>query len=226
MHLSCSESRPDRRSHAFAAPLASNAFSFLFDEANNPSVTARVEFGYTPPEHQRRELVLQVAPFEVRDFGRFEADTPFAGEIVPAGADLRTEYLLYDYRLRYRYLALAGDRLRIRAGGGLSFQDIVAALLWPDGEAEIQEGNWIPFAHLDAEARFRADHRLRLSLEIDAGRSGEDRSVDGALALRYQVHPRWDLGLGTRRVERTVVTDRLRNRLERRQFVLSIGYSF
>lgn len=56
--------------------------------------------------------------------------------------------------------------------------------------------------------------------------SGEDRSIDAALALRYQFHPRWDLGLGTRRIERTIVTDRLRNRLERDQVVVAIGYSF
>jgi membrane-associated phospholipid phosphatase len=210
----------------FATSGSGGTISYLFDEANNPTVTARVEFGYTLPKTERQELVVQVAPFEVRDFGTFARDTPFAGTLVPGGVSLRTQYLLYDYRLRYRYLVWWTARVHLHVGAGVSFQDIVATLTWPGGEADIEEGNWAPFAHVDGEVRLGGFKKLRLFAELDAGRSGEDRSIDAALALRYQFHPRWDLGVGTRRIDRTVVTDRLRNHLERDQVVIAIGYSF
>ncbi len=210
----------------FSTSGAGGTISYLFEEANNPTVTGRVEFGYTLPGRERQEVVLQVSPFEVRDFGSFTTDTPFAGTLVPASERLRTQYLLYDYRLRYRYRVRSTPRLRLHAGAGASFQDIVATLTWSSGEADIEEGNWTPFVHFDGEVTLRTGGKLRLFGEVDAGRSAEDRSIDAAIALRYWFHPRWDLGVGTRRIERTIVTDLLRNRLERDQLVVTIAYSF
>lgn len=207
----------------FAAPGdTGSGLSFLFDETNNPTVTARIELGYTPRE--RQEIVFQLAPFEVRDVGRLAVDTPLGGVRVPAGEELRSQFLLYDYRLRYRYLMRPHKRMRLHAGAGISFQDIVAGLSWRNGEARVEEGNFIPFAHIDSEIGLT--DRLRLFFEADAGRSAEDRMSDAALAVRYRLHPRWDLSGGLRRIERTVVTDLLRSELERDQVVIALAYSF
>ncbi len=211
--------------------------SFLFDEANNPTVTARIAL--TREIRKRHEVVLQVAPFEVRDFGRFAVDTNFAGEIIPALEELRTQYLLYDYRVRYRY-RVAGrkdpERLHtekkgfhLHVGGGLSFQDIVTTLSWSEGrrEADLEEGNWVPFVHLEAGVELSS--RLGLHVATDAGASGDDRLFDGAATLRYHLDPknrRWDLGLGLRRIERRILTDQIFIDHERDQVVVSISYRF
>lgn len=210
----------------FAAPGGADSpgtgISFLFDETANPTVTARIELGYRP--RQRQEVVFELAPFEVRDFGRLAADVSLGGTTVPAGEDLRTRFLLHDYRLLYRYRMRPRKRVRVDAGGGISFQDIVAGLSWADGEARVEEGNFIPFAHVDSEIAW--SDRLMLIVEADVGRSGEDRLSDAALALRYRLHPRWDLSGGMRRIERKVVTDQVRNELERNQVVIALAYSF
>ena len=200
--------------------------SYLFDEANNPTVTGRVEIGYVLDDEERQQIVAQIAPLDVRDFGMFASDTVFAGTLVPGGEPLRTRYLLYDYRLRYRHRLSAAGRFRSHVGAGISFQDIVGTIDWPAGEADIEEGNWIPFAHLDGEVALNANRRLRLLAEVDAGRSAEDRSLDAALMLRYEIHPRWDLSVGSRLVERTIETDLLRNRLERDQYVVAVAHRF
>lgn len=201
---------------------APDRVSFLLDETNNPTVTARIEFAYAPRE--RQEIVFQLAPFEVRDRGAFADDVRFAGEVVPAGEGVDSRFLLYDYRLRYRWRMRPSSALRFHAGGGVSFQDIVAALSSEEAERRVEEGNFIPFAHLDVE--WLLSETLRLSMEVDHGRSGDDRIRDAALELRWQLHPRWDLSAGVRAVERTVVTDRIRNELERDQVVIAFGYSF
>ncbi len=199
-----------------------SGFSFLFDETNNPTVTARIELGYTP--RQRHEIVFQLAPFEVRELGRLAIDTPLGGVTVPAGEELRSQFLLYDYRLRYRFLMRPHKRARFHTGVGISFQDIVAGLSWAGGEAAVEEGNFIGFFHLDSEIDLT--DRLRLFFEADVGRSAEDRLVDRAVAVRYRLHPRWDLSGGLRRIERTIVTDQLHNELDRDQVVLALAYRF
>ncbi len=213
-------------SNELATVGSGGAISYLFDEANNPTVTARVEIGYTLSESERQEIVAQISPLDVRDFGSFATDTVFAGTVVPGGEPLRTRYLLYDYRLRYRYRLRSTPAYRLHAGGGLSFQDIVATLTFAGGEADVEEGNWTPFAHLDGEVALSANQRLRLLAEVDAGRSGNDRSLDAALMLRYEIHPRWDLSVGSRRIERTTVTDLIDNQLERDQYVVAVAHRF
>ena len=199
-------------------------FTFLFDERNNPTVTAQVSLEMHC--YDRHEVRLRVAPFEVRDFGQVAPGTVLGGTPIPAGETLRSRYLLYDYRAVWRY-GPERDFWIWGLGLGVAFQDTVATLTSSVGEVEINEGQPVPLAA--ARFGFNFSDRVRLLAEAEGGELDETQVVDLAALLQFRLSDHWEVSLVGRRIERESLdlleTDLL-NDYRRDQGSIAVAYLF
>jgi hypothetical protein len=203
---------------------------FRFDQANDPTVSGHAEIEWFP-KNDRHGLTVRLTPFELRDFGRFEEDTNFVGRTFPAGEELRTGYVAYDWRVRYRYDVLPSGMVDLKLGAGVSALETVAelTLLSEAGQEGAQTTNIedfvvLPIVHLHLGVKL--GRRFKIFAEGDVVELDRDRYIDAAAILRYQAGTRWDLGIGYRYFERDIDTDEMRNTHQRDQGIIAVGYRF
>jgi membrane-associated phospholipid phosphatase len=204
---------------------------WLFDENANPTTTSNVGLEWFPNGNQRHGLLVRYSPFEVRDLTTLTEPTPFSGVTLPANEELRTGYVFYEWRLRYRYDFFPNSRFKLKLGGAISVEDVQATLGLqdPDGTeeplAEYEDTEILPLYHL----HLGVDLTRRLSLigEVDGNRFGDEEDfVNSSLALRLSIGRRWDVSLGFRRIEFRFETDEFKNLLDLDRGILGFSYSW
>ena len=84
----------------------------------------------------------------------------------------------------------------------------------------------MPIVHLRVGVELGRNDRWLLFAEADGMDLGGSRYLDASAQLRFQVSPRWDVGLGYRRLERRIDRDAILNETRRDQSVATIGYRF
>jgi len=206
---------------------------FRFEALNDPFYSARIALEWSP-SNPRQELDFGFTPYEIRDFGSFTEDTDFGGVTFPGGEDLRIRHVAYDLTARYRYHLFQRGPLDIRVGAGAAFLYTVAGLAQtPRRESigyldftEVRDLAVIPIVHLMLGLEFGNSERWLLYVEADGMDLSSYRYIDATAQLRYRVSPRWDVGLGYRRLERVVDQGSLSNTTDRTQYTAHIGYRF
>jgi hypothetical protein len=160
-----------------------------------------------------------------------EEDINFVGETYPSGMELRTAYVAYDWRMRYRYDVLPSGWVDLKVGAGVSLLETVAELtplLEPAQTGaqttDIEDFVVLPIVQLHLGVKL--GRRFKIFAEGDVVELDRDRYIDAAAILRYQAGTRWDLGIGYRYFERDIDTDEMRNKHQRDQGIIAVGYRF
>ena len=216
------------------APADGTTIDWHFNEESNPTTTSAAGINWYPKGSKRHELLLRLSPFEVRDIGVFEEDTEFAGETFPAGEPLRSRYIFYEWRTRYRYNFFPDSRFVFKLGAAASLQDVLVDLIGgedpestedPELFAEVEEIAVVPLAHIHLGYEFGG--WLELFAEADGAVFGvEEDFVDYSFQLRAQITRRWDVSAGFRRFEYRFTTDDLKNDFDLDRWLIGFGYSW
>jgi hypothetical protein len=203
---------------------------FRFSQTNDPAVSGHAEIEWFP-KNDRHGVTVRLTPYELRDFGSLEEDINFVGETYPSGMELRTAYVAYDWRMRYRYDVLPSGWVDLKVGAGVSLLETVAELtplLEPAQTGaqttDIEDFVVLPIVHLHLGVKL--GRRFKIFAEGDVVELDRDRYIDAAAILRYQAGTRWDLGIGYRYFERDIDTDEMRNKHQRDQGIIAVGYRF
>jgi hypothetical protein len=203
---------------------------FRFSQTNDPTVSGHAEIEWFP-KNDRHGVLFRLTPYELRDFGTLEQDINFVGSTYENGVLLRTGYVAYDWRARYRYDVLPSGMVDLKLGAGVSALETVAELtplLEPAHTGaqvtNIEDFVILPIIHLHLGVKL--GRRIKVFAEGDVVELDRDRYIDAAAILRYQAGSQWDLGIGYRYFERDIDTDELRNSHQRDQGVIAVGYRF
>ena len=211
-------------------PDGGHLIDFQFGEENDPTVSGHVALEWYPKRSERHGIEFRITPFELRDFGIFEEDTDFAGVTFPAGEPLRSGYVAYDYRVRYRYDLLPQSRFSVKVGGGVSLLDTFVELfvIPEDEEAEPEiaadKADLVSLPILHLHLGVQLSRRFLLFAEVDGMDISTDRYVDATAQVRYQISRNWDVGLGYRVIDRIIDTDEMQNETNRDHIDLALGY--
>jgi len=207
---------------------APSATGTTFDIADSitgseQQITAHVTLEFLLTD--RHEVMLRVFPYEVRDFGVSPRPNNFAGTTFPPNTLIVSAYRVYEYKVRWRFdLLPREDRWNVKLGLGMTYQDmettLSSATLW----AEVEDTTVLPIAH--AHVSFKITPELRIILEGDGMALGSDHTVDGALLLRYQINPQWDVTLGYRVWTRSTSDAKISNDMFMHRGVVGLGYAW
>lgn len=216
------------------APADGTTIDWRFNEDSNPTTTSAVGINWYPKGSRRHELLLRLSPFEVRDNGVADEEIEFAGETFPAGVPLRSRYIFYEWRARYRYNFFPDSRFVFKLGAAASLQDILVDLIGgedpestedPELFTEVEDIALLTLAHIHLGYEF--GRRLELFAEADGGVFGADEDfVDYSFQLKAQITKRWDVSGGFRRFEYRFTTDDLENDFDLDRWLIGFGYSW
>jgi len=171
----------------------------------------------------RHELALVLNPFEERDIGTFAEAKSFRGVTFPADTTIRSAYLNYEFRLRYRYDLLPDSNWILQVGASASFQWIDVGLRADSGEtASVDDFVLLPLVGVKAGYAF--SEKWRVLAECEGIYLGDDTVLDTAIWVEWQFARQWDLKLGYRVVDRDVDTSKLKTSLEQQRAFLGFGY--
>ena len=225
------------RKNDVRVPNSADTIDWRWDEESNPTSSVRVGIEYA--HRNRHEGWIGLMPVEVRDFGRVSEDTDYAGTVIPADLELRTLYLLHDWRFRYRYNFFPESKLDFKLGGGIGVLDSEVSLKanededLPPGGGAIDDDFFedgvgdndvavIPLAHLHLGVRF--NKRFALYYEGDYGATSLDRYMDNSVIFRLYFGKRWDMEFGYRRIDRLLEKDEFYNDMHQDRTVIGVGY--
>jgi len=200
-------------------------FNDLSGGANN---TPSVQSGFDLFFKDGNEVLLRLAPLELRDFGQVEGGFQFGDQNFADGETVRVTYLMNEFRARWRKEIAAGDNYTLKAGAGLSFTQTRIAVESQDvtgSEDSIKELNLLPVLHLNATAYFTS--KFSAFAEIDGMElSSNDYFYDFALKAQYKINKHWDYGLGYRHRSLVVDDSALYNKYREDNIVMHFGYAF
>lgn len=206
-------------------------FTSPFDrQTNEPWANSHVAFEYRP--NARQAWAGRFTPWESRSFGQFAQPTQFAGELFPAGEQLRIAHLLWNWGAQYRHAVVDGDALRVRFGAGISGQRAEQEIFVVDdtqperrGQSAVASASvYYAVGHVDADVRIFS--KLWLSGEADYGTAGDSEFLDWSARLKLRVDARWDIAVGWRSYRSDLRDASLRNDFERSGAALNVVYSF
>jgi len=172
-------------------------FSLVEPLGNGPWAAGRVyATWHIGTRHAIRGLV---APLSVTGTGTASGPIDFAGETFPGGSGVRATYKFNSYRLTYRYLFLARERLRLWAGFTGKIRDAKIELEQGSLTARDTDVGFVPLLHFAADWRPAA--RTHVLFDLDGLAGGPGRAFDVALKVGYDLNRHWRVSGGYRTVE-------------------------
>jgi hypothetical protein len=179
-----------------------------FEKVNDPVTTAQANL--LIPVGGRGLIWFAYAPFEAKDFGRFDRGTQFGGKVFAADQRIESGWRLHDLNLHYGHDVWRSRRLNLRLGVGLSAQDSYARLTAADGTtATVADTRLFPF--FAATLGWRGERRLAVDLDARGIARGDEHILTARAGATWLLSPDWDLGLHYVYFDRRIVTDELDN---------------
>lgn len=175
-----------------------------------PSAQLSIEF-FVEDGH---EFMVRLTPFEARDLGTFYAPVNFAGQTYAAGNAIRSGYVFYDLRVRWRADLTDHERWVVKLGASLSYLSTEAELtdLTAGVWANASNDTLMPLVHF--HVGLRASRKISFYFEVDGMALGHSHYLDGVLGFKWQIDSHWDAGIAYRLVDRHLGGDAtLRNTL-------------
>ena len=195
---------------------------FRFNEENDPTTTAFVLVNWSTRD-QKHDLYGVYAPFEIREVVETEDDIVLGGTLIPAGTTIQTRYLAYDFRVGANWAFVTRPRYRLTAGASLAaFFTEVGAIDAEDLDASTSVTAYRPTLDLGFDAAL--GKRWLAFAFVNFWSDSSVEIVDATAQIAYQLHPKWALSLGYRRVERKVATSKLFTDVDRNQVALGVYY--
>jgi len=201
------------------------AFNLRDLEGNDyPLTTAVVQLDATLNE--RHELGFSLWPMEARDSGSFNSPVEYRGVTFPANKTIKSDWLLYDLRLRYRYELFPSSPFILALGAGAMFQYHIIELESADLSRKAKEDDIavVPFLHL--KLGWRITDKVTLYLNADGGKIPDNRFVDAGAYLNYRFSPHWDFTAGYQYYHRDIDPGEVRNKVVQHLPYLAVGYSW
>ncbi|MEM6569908.1 MAG: phosphatase PAP2 family protein [Planctomycetota bacterium] len=191
-----------------------------FQNNANPQVVAMGQLEWFFAEDQ--ELDFRWFPYEIRDSGNFARNTSFAGENFTQGTAADSDFILYDYRARYRY-RFSGAPWDIRLGVGVAIQDISQEIRTQT--VQVRERAIESFTLLHARLGYQFHRKWLAFVESDFTFDANSHAVDASAIVRYRANSSWDFNGGYRYISQFIDSSEIRHELDIRMLQLGIGYS-
>lgn len=191
---------------------------------DNPLTTAVVQLEMALDE--RHELGFSIWPMEARDSGSVVSPIVYKGVTFPAYAPIKSEWLLYDLRLRYRYEFFPSTPLIFMAGGGAMLQYHIVGLESADESRKVKEDDLtvVPMLHL--KLGWRMSEKVSLYLNGDGGWMPNNWFVDGGAYLNYRFGKQWDFTVGYQYFARDIDPGEVQNRVVQHMPYLAVAYGW
>ncbi|MDP1992982.1 MAG: phosphatase PAP2 family protein [Syntrophales bacterium] len=175
---------------------------------------------------ERHELGFSIWPMEARDSGSFNSPVVYRGVTFPANTTIKSDWLLYDLRVRYRYEFFPSSPLILAAGAGAMLQYHIIELETADLSRKADEDDLtvVPFLHL--KLGWRITEKLTLYLNGDGGKIPKNWFVDGGAYLNYRFGRHWDFTAGYQYHVRDIDPGEVQNRVVQHLPYLAVAYSW
>ena len=166
---------------------------------SNPQPSAQLSMEFFLDDGH--EFMIRLTPFEARDLGSFQTPVSFAGTTYAANNAIRSGYLFYDLRVRWRVDVTDHDRWVVKVGFGMSWLNAAADLfdLTALTSSSVETNTVLPLAHL--HVGFRASRKIGFYFEVDGMALGSSHLVDAVLGFRWQIDRHWDAGIAYRLID-------------------------
>ena len=176
--------------------------------------------------NERHELGFSVWPMEAKDSGSFNSPVVYKGVTFPANTPIKSDWLLYDLRVRYRYDFFPSSPLIFAAGGGAMLQYHIIKLETADLSRKADEDDLtvVPFLHL--KLGWRMTEKLSLYLNGDGGWIPNNWFVDGGAYMNYRFGKHWDFTMGYQYFTRDINPGDVQNRVVQHMPYLAVAYSW
>lgn len=175
--------------------------------------------------HPRTDLTLRIDPLEIVDVQTFGAPVRFDGVQLAPGTGFHTRWTANRLLLGAdRRMTRHGRPWQARAGLGIAWASFEARLEGPDGVGYATHREAMLWPRVSASYELVPRLHARIALEAGLGLSSRGYGVE--LGLRWNVTPRWDLGVGARVNGYRIDAPDLRSDSEMHTLFLAIGRSF
>lgn len=153
----------------------------------------------------RHSMRFLYAPLSLREKGRLQRQTRFAGRTYNSQDAVKAHYTFNSWRVGYRYHLVAQPAWDLRVGATLKVRDAKVKLIQGGVSSSDDNLGVVPLLYLAGEYRF--DDRWSVAADFDGLAGGPGRAIDLGLRLQYQVDDDWRVGLGYRTLEGGADTD-------------------
>jgi len=198
---------------------------YNFNRDNDPTATASVALEMDLPG--KHSLLLAFWPFESRDQGSFTSPVVFGGQTFPTNTNIRSSWLMYDFRGTWNYDFFDDDKWNIDIGLGATLQYLSVGLQTtegPDISSYISDTSLLPLAHVDFTYRFAP--KWSAYVDVEGFWLDTDWIFNTILAVGYDFNPQWGVDIGWGHYARDIETSELANTTVYDALYTAVRYSF